>query len=114
MTSQELATAVQYGTNLKVIIMNNGSLGMVRQWQELLYAENYSEVDLSSGPDFVKLAEAYGARGLRAMHVGELEDALYEGLAHKGVTVMDIHVAPEECVFPMVPPGAGMQEMKLQ
>ncbi len=114
MTAQELATAVQYQTDLKVIVMNNGSLGMVRQWQELLYDRNYSHVDLSGSPDFVKLAEAYGARGLRATHPAELEDVLTDGLGSRGVVVMDIHVAPDECVFPMIPPGAGHREMRLQ
>lgn len=114
MTSQELATAVQYRTNLKVIVMNNASLGMVRQWQELLYDKNYSHVDLSGNPDFVKLAEAYGARGLRADHPSQLEDVLDEGLNSPGVVVIDIQVEPEECVFPMIPPGAGHREMKLQ
>ena len=114
MTSQELATAVQYRTNLKVIVMNNSNLGMVRQWQEIFYDKNYSEVDLSSGPDFVKLAEAYGARGLRARHPAELEDVLTEGLNTPGVVVMDICVEPEECVFPMIPPGAGLKEMQLR
>ncbi len=114
MTSQELATAVQYRTDLKVIVMNNASLGMVRQWQEIIYDKNYSEVDLSAGPDFVKLAEAYGARGLRAEHPSQLEDVLREGLGSAGVVVMDIRVAPDECVFPMILPGAGLKEMKLQ
>jgi acetolactate synthase I/II/III large subunit len=114
MTSQELATAVQYGTNLKVIVMNNSNLGMVRQWQELLYDKNYSEIDLAKSPDFVKLAEAYGAKGLRASHPSQLEDVLYEGLNSPGVVVMDIQVEPEECVFPMIPPGAGHREMKLR
>jgi acetolactate synthase I/II/III large subunit len=114
MTSQELATAVQYGTNLKVIVMNNSNLGMVRQWQELLYDKNYSEIDLAKSPDFVKLAEAYGAKGLRASHPSQLEDVLFEGLNSPGVVVMDIQVEPEECVFPMIPPGAGHREMKLR
>lgn len=114
MTSQELATAVHYRTDLKVIVMNNSNLGMVRQWQELLYERNYSEVDLSSGPDLVKLAEAYGAKGLRATHPSTLDDVLKEGLGAKGVVVMDIQVAPDECVFPMIPPGAGHREMRLQ
>lgn len=114
MTAQELATAVQYRTNLKVIIMNNAHLGMVRQWQEVFYDGNYSEVDMSGAPDFVKLAEAYGAKGLRASHPAELESVLREGLATKGVVVMDIRVAPEECVYPMIPPGAGLKEMRLQ
>ena len=69
---------------------------------------------MSSGPDFVKLAEAYGATGLRASHPSQLEDVLYEGINSRGVVVMDIQVAPEECVYPMIPPGAGHREMKLR
>lgn len=114
MTTQELATAVQYRTNLKVVVMNNAHLGMVRQWQEIIYDENYSEVDLAGSPDFVALAEAYGAKGLRAEHPSQLEDVLREGLESEGVVVMDVRVAPEECVFPMILPGAGLKEMKLQ
>jgi acetolactate synthase-1/2/3 large subunit len=114
MTAQELATAVHYGTNTKVVVMNNNYLGMVRQWQEKFYAGRYSEVDLNGGPDFVKLAEAYGARGLRATHPSELRDVLDEGLATPGVVVMDVNVTAEENVFPMVPPGAGLKEMVLR
>jgi acetolactate synthase-1/2/3 large subunit len=114
MTAQELATAVHYGTNTKVVVMNNNYLGMVRQWQEKFYAGRYSEVDLNGGPDFVKLAEAYGARGLRATHPSELRDVLDEGLRTPGVVVMDVNVTQEENVFPMVPPGAGLKEMVLR
>jgi acetolactate synthase-1/2/3 large subunit len=114
MTAQELATAVHYGTNTKVVVMNNNYLGMVRQWQEKFYAGRYSEVDLNGGPDFVKLAEAYGARGLRATHPSELRDVLEQGLSTPGVVVIDVNVTAEENVFPMVPPGAGLKEMVLR
>jgi acetolactate synthase-1/2/3 large subunit len=114
MTAQELTTAVHYGTNTKVVIMNNNYLGMVRQWQEKFYAGRYSEVDLNGGPDFVKLADAYGARGLRATHPSELRAVLAEGLRTPGVVVMDINVTAEENVFPMIPPGAGIREMVLR
>lgn len=114
MTAQELATAVQYRTNLKIIIMNNNSLGMVRQWQEIFYARNYSHVDMEWTPDFVKLAEAYGATGLRARHPSELTAVLEQGLSTPGVVVMDIVVALEENVFPMVPPGGGIADMVLE
>ena len=114
MTAQELSTAVHYGTNTKVVVMNNNYLGMVRQWQEKFYASRYSEVDLNGGPDFVKLADAYGARGLRATHPSELRAVLDEGLNTPGVVVMDINVTAEENVFPMVPPGAGLKEMVLR
>ena len=111
MTNQELATAVQYDLPIKVVIMNNGYLGMVRQWQEMFYERTYSEVDLSVSPDFVKLAEAYGALGLRATRPDELRDVLAAGLAHKGVAVMDVVVSQEENVFPIVPAGANTRDM---
>jgi acetolactate synthase-1/2/3 large subunit len=114
MTAQELATAVQYGTNTKVVVMNNNSLGMVRQWQELFYNRNYSHVDMEWNPDFVKLAEAYGAVGLRARHASELTSILERGLSTPGVVVMDIIVEVEENVYPMIPPGAGINEMVLE
>jgi acetolactate synthase I/II/III large subunit len=113
MTAQELATAVQYRANIKIIVMNNGYLGMVRQWQEIFYDRNYSSVQMECSPDFVKLAEAYGAAGLRATRPDELRQVLEAGLAKRGVVVMDIQVAQEENVFPMVPSGAGLKEMVL-
>jgi acetolactate synthase-1/2/3 large subunit len=113
MTAQELATAVQYRTNTKIVIMNNNSLGMVRQWQQIFYERNYSSVDMEWTPDFVKLAEAYGALGLRATHPLDLTSVLEKGLGTPGVVVMDIVVEVEENVYPMVPPGAGIQEMVL-
>jgi acetolactate synthase-1/2/3 large subunit len=114
MTAQELATAVQYGTNVKIVIMNNNSLGMVRQWQELFYDRNYSHVDMEWTPDFIKLADAYGATGLRARHPSELKSVLERGLSTPGVVVMDIVVELEENVYPMIPPGAGLHEMVLE
>lgn len=114
MTAQELATAVQYQANVKVVIMNNNFLGMVRQWQELFYKGAYSSVNLQSGPDFVKLAEAYGATGLRATHPRDLRAVLEQGLQTPGAVVMDICVAAEENVYPMVPAGAGLSEMVLR
>ncbi|HEY2975533.1 MAG TPA: biosynthetic-type acetolactate synthase large subunit [Pyrinomonadaceae bacterium] len=113
MTAQELATAVQYRTNTKIIVMNNNYLGMVRQWQEIFYDKNYSAVDMESTPDFVKLAEAYGATGLRATQPAELSSVLEQGLRTPGVVVMDIVVSAEESVYPMIPPGAGLKEMVL-
>ena len=114
MTNQELATAVQYDLPVKVVIMNNGYLGMVRQWQEMFYDRTYSEVDISVAPDFVKLAEAYGAKGFRAKKPAELRDVLEAGLKHKGVAVIDVVVAKEENVFPMVPAGADAHQMITQ
>lgn len=111
MTNQELIVAVQYDLPVKVLIMNNGYLGMVRQWQEMFYDRTYSEVDLSVSPDFVKLAQAYGALGIRATRPEELEDVLTAGLSHKGVAVIDVVVAKEENVFPIVPAGGNSRDM---
>jgi len=114
MTNQELATAVQYNLPVKILIMNNGYLGMVRQWQEMFYDRTYSEVDISVAPDFVKLAEAYGAAGFRATKPDELHDVLSAALNHKGVAVIDIVVSKEENVFPIVPAGANANDMIVQ
>ena len=114
MTNQELATAVQYGLPVKILIMNNGYLGMVRQWQEMFYDRTYSEVDISVAPDFVKLAEAYGAAGFRAERPAELRSVLKAALEHKGVAVVDIVVTKEENVFPIVPAGANARDMITQ
>ena len=114
MTNQELATAVQYGLPVKILIMNNGYLGMVRQWQEMFYDRTYSEVDISVAPDFVKLAEAYGAAGFRAERPDELHDTLAAALNHKGVAVIDVAVSKEENVFPIVPAGANARDMIVQ
>jgi acetolactate synthase-1/2/3 large subunit len=111
MTNQELIVAMQYNLPIKVLIMNNGYLGMVRQWQEMFYDRTYSEVDLSVSPDFVKLAEAYGALGIRATSPDELESVLAQGLSHKGVAVMDVVVSKEENVFPIVPAGGNSRDM---
>jgi acetolactate synthase-1/2/3 large subunit len=113
MTAQELATAVQYKTDIKIIIMNNNYLGMVRQWQEIFYDRTYSAVNMEWLPDFVKLAEAYGAVGLKATRPEDLPTVLQRGLHTPGVVVMDILVAEEENVFPMVMPGKGIHEMVL-
>ena len=114
MTNQEIITAIQYGIPLKVVIMNNGYLGMVRQWQEMFYDRAYSEVDLSVSPDFVKLAEAYGALGLRAEKPTELTAVLERGLNFDGVAIMDIVVSKEENVFPIVPSGGNARDMILK
>jgi acetolactate synthase I/II/III large subunit len=114
MTNQELATAVQYRLPVKILIMNNGYLGMVRQWQEMFYDRTYSEVDISVAPDFVKLAEAYGAAGFRAERPEDLHDVLSAAINHKGVAVIDVVVSKEENVFPIVPAGANAKDMIVQ
>lgn len=111
MTSQELATAVQYRLPINVAILNNGCLGMVRQWQELFFKERYSETDLSSSPDFVKLAEAYGARGLRITSQKEVRSALKEAIQSPEPYILDFIVDPKENVFPMVPAGGSLNKM---
>jgi len=113
MNSQELATAVHYNLPVKVVILNNHFLGMPRQWQEILYEKRYSQTDMTHTPDFVRLAEAYGAHGLRATRPEEVETILRDGLGTPGVVVMDFHVEPEECVYPMVKPGTPLTEMLL-
>lgn len=113
MNIQEMATAVAHRIPVKIVILNNGYLGMVRQFQELFYNKRYSQTRLEGNPDFVKLAEAYGAVGLRAERPEEVVPVLEKGLAAKGPVIMDFIVAPEECVRPMVPAGKGMTEMVL-
>lgn len=113
MNSQELATAVQYDLPVKIAILNNGYLGMVRQWQELFYGKRYAAADMSAQPDFVKLAEAYGAVGLRATKPEEVVPVLKEAIATPKPVVIDFRVSREECVYPMVPAGAALTEMIL-
>lgn len=114
MCIQELATCVHENLDVKVIIFNNNYLGMVRQWQALFYSRRYSEVGMKYFPDFVKLAEAYGATGLRAEKPGELRAVLEQGLNTPGVVVMDIIVSKEANVYPMIPAGAAHYEMVLE
>jgi acetolactate synthase-1/2/3 large subunit len=111
MNIQEIATSIENNIPVKVVILNNRFLGMVRQWQELFYAERYSSVDLGSTPDFVKLAEAYGAVGLRAEKPSEVVPVLKEAIKTKRTVFMDFVTARYEKVFPMVPAGASINEM---
>jgi len=111
MNIQELATAVAYRLPVKVAIINNQYLGMVRQWQQMFYRSRYSSVELQQGPDFVKVAEAYGALGLRVQKPAEVGPALRRAIATDGPVVIDFRVKPEENVFPMVPPGGAINEM---
>jgi len=113
MNIQEMATAVQYGLPVKVVILNNRYLGMVRQWQELFYECRYACTSMEHAPDFVKLAEAYGAVGLRAEKPEEVEAVLREGLFSPRTVIMDFKVQQTECVYPMVPAGAPITEMLL-
>mgnify|MGYP003564821816 FL=1 len=113
MCIQEMITAVENNLPVKVAILNNQYLGMVRQWQQLFYEKSYCATCLKIAPDFVKLAEAYGALGLRAQKPDEVEAVIREGFASPKPVIMDFVVNPEECVYPMVPAGAAMTEMLL-
>jgi len=113
MNIQEMATAVQYNLPVKVVILNNKYLGMVRQWQELFYDKRYSSTSMEHAPDFVKLAKAYGAQGLRASKPEDVESVLAEGLSSDKTVIMEFIVEKEEGVFPMVPAGASITEMLL-
>jgi acetolactate synthase-1/2/3 large subunit len=113
MNIQEMITAVCNSLPVKVAILNNRFLGMVRQWQELFYDKNYCATCLDAAPDFVKIAEAYGAVGLRATKPEEVEPVIREALAIKKPVLMDFVVAPEEGVYPMVPAGKDISEMLL-
>jgi acetolactate synthase I/II/III large subunit len=111
MNMQELATCSQEGIAIKVFIMNNGYLGMVRQWQELFWDRRYSQVDMGQWPDFVKLAEAYGATGIRLSDKSTLVEGMREALKTDGPVLVDVRVTPEENVYPMIPAGQAARDM---
>jgi acetolactate synthase-1/2/3 large subunit len=111
MNIQELSTAVQYHVPVKVVILNNHYLGMVRQWQEKFYEERYSHSYMDAMPDFVKLAEAYGAKGFRAEKSSELSATLRAAFAEAGPVLVEVVIPKSEGVFPMVPAGGAMHEM---
>ena len=113
MNIQELATAVSYNLPVKIVILNNGHLGMVRQWQELFYNRNYCATCLHKNPDFVALAKAYGAQGYRIEKRDDVSPILKEAFATKEPTIVDVLVEPEENVYPMVPAGASLTDMLL-
>jgi len=114
MNSQELATVVQYQLPVKVVILNNGYLGMVRQWQEFFYGKRYASSCLKgTSPDFIKLAEAYGAVGLRANKPEEVVPILKKAFSIPEPVIIDFVVDPEENVYPMVPAGEALNQMRL-
>ena len=114
MNSQELATVVQYHLPVKVVILNNGYLGMIRQWQEFFYGKRYASSSLEGfSPDFVKLAEAYGAVGLRANKPEEVLPTLKKAFSIPEPVIIDFEVDPEENVYPMVPAGEALNQMRL-
>ncbi len=111
MNAQELATCAENEIPIKVFIMNNGYLGMVRQWQELFWDGKYSHVDTGEFPDFVKLAEAYGATGMRLTNKKTLVDDMKRAIETEGPVVVDVRVTPEENTYPMIPAGHAAREM---
>ncbi|HVG74976.1 MAG TPA: biosynthetic-type acetolactate synthase large subunit [Thermoleophilaceae bacterium] len=111
MNIQELATCVDENIPVKVFLMNNGYLGMVRQWQELFWDRRYSSVKMGSSPDWVKLAEAFGARGMRITDKNELVGGFKEALAEEGPVLVDVHVSQEENCYPMIPAGQAARDM---
>src|SRR3546814_220115 len=113
MNIQEIATLVQYRLPVKVFIVNNKWMGMVRQWQQLLHGERYSQSYSEALPDFVKLAEAFGAVGLRATQMGQIDDVIGEMLEVRRPVIVDVNVAEKENCFPMIPGGAAHNEILL-
>jgi acetolactate synthase I/II/III large subunit len=111
MNMQELATCAQEGIDIKVFIMNNGYLGMVRQWQELFWDKRYSHVDMGQYPDFVKLADAYGATGFRIEDKASLVGGLKEAIETPGPVLVDVRVTREENTYPMIPAGQAARDM---
>ncbi|WP_081562453.1 biosynthetic-type acetolactate synthase large subunit [Parasaccharibacter apium] len=113
MNIQELGTIAQYRLPVKIFILNNQYMGMVRQWQELVHDSRYSQSYSAALPDFVKLAESFGIRGLRVETLGGLDEAIETMLTHEGPVLVDVHVEQEECCFPMIPSGASHDQMLL-
>lgn len=113
MTSQELATIFQYNIKVKILLLNNEFLGMVRQWQEMFFEKRYSQTNLIN-PDFVKLADAYGVKANKVGERENLEDAITEMLAYDGAFLLEVRVRKDENIFPMIPTGAGVAEVLLE
>jgi len=114
MTMQEMSTAVQYNLPIKIFILNNQYMGMVRQWQELLHEKNYSESYTEALPDFIKMAEAYGCKGIMAEKPDELDEKIREMVEFDGPVIFDCRVDPNENCFPMIPPGKPHNQMILK
>src|SRR6476469_1793919 len=111
MNVQELATCVTEEIPVKIFLMNNGYMGMVRQWQELFWDRRYSAGAMGASPDWVKLAEAFGAKGMRAENSADLEEQMVAALEHDGPVLLDVRVAREENCYPMIPPGSAARDM---
>jgi acetolactate synthase I/II/III large subunit len=113
MTMQEMSTAIQYNLPIKIFILNNQYMGMVRQWQELLHEKNYSESYSEALPDFIKMADAYGCKGIKATDPSELDEKIQEMIDYDGPVIFDCHVDPTENCFPMIPSGKPHNQMIL-
>ena len=111
MNNNELATAVHYNLPVIVLVLDNQVLGMVRQWQDLFFNKRFSQTDRNRCTDFVKLAEAYGAKGYRMEKVADVEPILKEALEQKVPVVIHCPIDPDDKVFPMVPPGAAIRDL---
>jgi acetolactate synthase I/II/III large subunit len=113
MTIQEMALMMNDRVPVKIVLLNNGSLGMVRQWQDLFYDDRFSETDISVSPDFIKIAEAYGVDAKRVADPKDLGKAVKKMLAHKGSYLLEVVVDKNEHVYPMVPAGGATNNMIL-
>jgi len=111
MNVQELATCVSEDVPVKIFLQNNGYMGMVRQWQELFWDRRYSSVEMGASPDWVKLAEAFGAKGMRCEESADLEEQMVAALEHDGPVLLDVRTVPEENCYPMIPPGNAARDM---
>ena len=114
MTLNDLATVAQYHVPVKIAVINNRALGMVRQWQEIFFEKRYCDIDLNFAPDFAKLAESYGLRGMRVEHRTDVVDAVRDFLGDREPCLVDFWVDPAENVYPIVPPGASLAEMVVE
>jgi acetolactate synthase-1/2/3 large subunit len=114
MTENSMATSVEEELPVVVVVLNNQMLGMVAQWQRLFFDHRYSAVKLKGNPNMVKLAEAYGAEGVRVDSLGAFEAAVRRAINSDVSTVIDVPIDPEENVYPIVPPGAGLKDALLE
>src|SRR5207247_11205574 len=114
MTLNDLATVAQYHVPVKIAVINNHALGMVRQWQEIFFEKRYCDIDLNFAPDFAKLAESYGLRGMRVEDRTDVVDAVRDFLGDREPCLVDFWVDPAENVYPIVPPGASLAEMVVE
>ncbi|MBI4310782.1 MAG: acetolactate synthase large subunit, partial [Chloroflexi bacterium] len=111
MTMCDLATIAENKINVKFALMENGFLGMVRQWQHIFYQDTFYATRYTANPDFVKLAEAFGIRAIRVTDKSQVSAAIEEAMAHDGPALIDFVVDPEENVYPMIPPGESVNEL---